>query len=42
MTNITEYVVIGTILGVGVIILLLGWRVIREFKKGASRDDEYE
>lgn len=38
MTNIADYVVIGTILGVALILLLLGWRVVREFRKGARGD----
>jgi len=36
--DIVDAVVAGTILGVGLVLVALGWRFLREFKKGA-RDD---
>jgi hypothetical protein len=36
--DIVDFVVIGTILGVAAVLVALAWRVLREFKKGASGD----
>lgn len=33
-----DIVVVGTILGVGAVLVALGWRFLREYKK-AARDD---
>lgn len=36
--GIVDIIVAGTILGVGIVLVALGWRFIREFRK-AARDD---
>jgi hypothetical protein len=36
--DIVDAVVVGTILGVGAVLVALGWRFLREFRKAASED----
>ncbi|MDY7082781.1 MAG: hypothetical protein SXQ77_10340 [Halobacteria archaeon] len=40
VTDIATYVVIGSIVGVALILVLLGWRFVVEFRKGAKIEDE--
>lgn len=36
--DVVDIVVVGTILGVATVLVVLAWRVLREFKKGARGD----
>jgi len=39
VVDVVQVVVVGTILGVALILALLAWRAIRAFKRGASPED---
>jgi hypothetical protein len=36
--TVVDIVVVGTILGVAGVLIILGWRILREFKRGAEGD----
>ena len=42
VVDVIDVVVVGTILGVALILALLAWRTVRAFREGARMDDETE
>jgi len=36
--DVVDIVVVGTILGVAAVLVVLAWRVLREFRKGVRGD----
>ncbi|MFB6282417.1 MAG: hypothetical protein ABEK59_00590 [Halobacteria archaeon] len=38
--NISDYIIIGSIVVVALILLLLAWRTLREYRKAASWDED--
>jgi putative effector of murein hydrolase LrgA (UPF0299 family) len=40
VVDVIDVVVVGTILGVALILALLAWRTVRAFQQGASTDEE--